>query len=109
MVEAAEDDRVVGVVWRYDSLVAGTFPIATPAAPESVSTGAAVAARYVHLDEVRGYRAVSGAWRVTKVDSTTLSGTVDGTLQRVGEADTVHFTASFERVPLTRDTTICRS
>ena len=107
LLEVSAEDRVAGASWRFDSLAPGEFPLAPPVPADSARVAAAAAARYVHLDEVRGYRALTGTLRVTAVDSTEISATVEGLLQRVGEIDTLQFTARFHRVPLSRDETLC--
>ena len=107
LLDLTEDDRVAGLVWHYDSLVPGRDSVGPPGSPDSVIGGASVAARYLSLDEVRGYRSLSGMLQVIAVDSTQISAKVDASLQRVGAVDTVHFTAEFYRIPLTQDTTLC--
>ena len=107
LLDVLADDRVAGVAWHYDSLVPGTYPVVPPTPSDSAAAGGAVAARYVYLDEVRGYQGLSGTLKVTAVDSAAISVTVEATLQRVGQTDTVRFTALYHRIPLTRDATLC--
>lgn len=108
LLEVQDGDRIAGLSWRAESLVVDSSVINLPSPADSTGTYASVAARYVYLDEVRGYRGVTGTARVTSADTLAFSATVDARLQRVGEADTVHFIATFDRVPLTRDVTLCR-
>lgn len=108
LLEVREGDKIAGLRWRADSLVADSSVINLPSIADTAGTYASVAARYNYLDEVRGYRGVTGLVRVTSADTLAFSATVDGRLQRVGEQDTVHFTATFDRIPLTRDETLCR-
>ena len=108
LLEVAEGDRIAGLSWRADPLVADSAVLDLPDDLDTVGTHAAAAARYVYLDEVRGYRAVTGMAHITSADTLAFSATVEGRLQRLGEEDTVHFIATFDRVPLTRDLTLCR-
>ncbi|HWA40605.1 MAG TPA: hypothetical protein VG712_03280 [Gemmatimonadales bacterium] len=108
LLEVSEEDRIAGLSWRGSPLVADSAPLNLPNDADSVGTRASAAARYVYLDEVRGYRSVTGVARITSADTLAFSATVEGRLQRVGEQDTVHFIATFDRVPLTRDETLCR-
>lgn len=108
LLEVRDGDRIAGLRWRADSLVADSSVINLPGPADTIGTFVAVAARYLYLDEVRGYRGVTGWARITSADTLALSASVDGRLQRVGEQDTVHFIAHFDRVPLTRDETLCR-
>jgi hypothetical protein len=107
LVEGTEGDRAVGVHWHYDSLVPATWQLEPPTVADSVVTGASAAVRYVHLDEVRGYRSLSGELTVTAIDSSTVSGRVTAVLQRVGEPDSTALTMTFDRVPLVVDSTLC--
>ena len=108
LLEVSDGDRIAGLRWRADSLVADSAVINLPGSADTIGTFTAVAARYIYLAEVRGYRGVTGMVQVTSADTQAFSATVDGRLQRVGEQDTVHFTATFDRVPLRRDQTLCR-
>lgn len=108
LVEVSDEDRVAGLSWRGMPLVADSAPLDLPNDADSIGTRASAAARYVYLDEVRGYRAVTGMAQVTSADTLAFTATVEGRMQRVGEQDTVHFTATFDRVPLVRDVTLCR-
>jgi hypothetical protein len=108
LLEVSEEDRIAGLRWRGSPLVADSAPLNLPNDADSAGTRASAAARYSYLDEVRGYRSVTGTARVTSADTLAFSATVEGRLQRVGEDDTVHFIATFERVPLSRDQTLCR-
>ncbi|HVX87659.1 MAG TPA: hypothetical protein VG940_01940 [Gemmatimonadales bacterium] len=108
LLEVSEEDRIAGLSWRGSPLVADSAPLNLPNDADTAGTRASAAARYVYLDEVRGYRSVTGMARVTSADTLAFSATVEGRLQRVGEQDTVHFIATFDRVPLTRDQTLCR-
>ena len=107
LVEAIDRDRATGFSWRYDSLRPGVYPVGLPSTADSTGSGAAIAARYLQLDEIRGYRSIAGTVTVTEVDTTTISAKVAATLQRVGEQDSVHFTATFHAVELRRDSTLC--
>ena len=77
-------------------------------------------ARAVLLDVLADDRVAGVAWHYdslvpgtypvvppTPSDSAAISVTVEATLQRVGDTDTVRFTAQFRRIPLTRDATLC--
>jgi hypothetical protein len=108
LLEVSDGDRVAGLSWRADTLVADSSVINLPNDADTAGTYASAAARYVYLDEVRGYRGVTGMARVTSADTLAFSATVEARLQRVGEQDTVHFIATFDRVPLSRDETLCR-
>ena len=107
LVDAAAGDRATGFKWRFDSLKPGTYPIGLPGAADSLGSGASAAARYIQLDEIRGYRSINGTMTVTAVDTTKISATVSATLQRVGDPDSIHLTATFHAVPLQRDSTLC--
>ncbi len=107
LVEANAGDRATGFSWRYDSLSPGVYPVGLPATADSARSGASVAARYIQLDEVRGYRSIVGTLTVTAVDTTAISARVAATLQRVGEPDSIHYTATFHAVALQRDSTLC--
>jgi len=108
LLEVSQGDRIAGLSWRADTLVADSAALNLPNDADTVGTHAAAAARYIYLDEVRGYRGITGVARITSADTLAFSASVDGRLQRLGEEDTVHFTATFDRVPLTRDLTLCR-
>lgn len=108
LLEVQEEDRIAGLSWRADTLRPDSAVINLPSDSLIPGNYASTAARYVHLDEVRGYRGVTGMARVTSADTLAFSATVDARLQRVGEQDTVHFIATFDRVPLLRDVTLCR-
>ncbi|HEX7918874.1 MAG TPA: hypothetical protein VF454_05680 [Gemmatimonadales bacterium] len=108
LLEVSEGDKIAGLSWRAAPLVADSAVLDLPSDTDTVGTHAAAAARYIYLDEVRGYRAITGMAHVTSADTLAFSATVEGRLQRLGEEDTVHFTATFDRVPLTRDLTLCR-
>jgi hypothetical protein len=107
LVEAIDKDRSAGFAWQFDSLRPGVYSVALPAAVDSIRSGISVAARYIQLDEVRGYRGVIGTVTVTAVDTMAISARVAATLQRVGNPDSVHFTATFHAVALARDSTLC--
>lgn len=107
LVDAIADDRATGFSWRYDSLKPGAYPVGLPASSDSAGSGVSIAARYIQLDEVRGYRSINGTLTVTAVDTTMISARVAATLQRVGEPDSIHYTATFHAVPLQRDSTLC--
>ena len=107
LVEATAGDRATGVSWRFDSLRPGVYPVGLPATADSAGSGASVAARYIQLDEVRGYRSINGTLTVTSIDTTSISAKVAATLQRVGEPDSIHYTATFHAVRLQRDSTLC--
>lgn len=108
LLEVSDGDRIAGLSWRADPLVTDSAVLNLPNDADTLVTHASAAARYLQLDEIRGYRSVTGMARVTSADTLAFSATVDGRLQRVGETDTVHFIATFDRVPLTRDLTLCR-
>jgi hypothetical protein len=107
LLEVQVEDRVAGALWRFDTLAPGSFPIALAVASDTVRPSAAIAARYLYLDEVRGYRGLSGTLQITVVDSTEISATAAALVQRVGETDTLRFTATFNQLPLVRDETLC--
>src|SRR6478736_6349898 len=109
LVDATEEDEAVGVFWRYPAtgMVAGTLDLGLPtdSTPEQAPGSAAL--RYVHLDEVRGFRSLSGTMTLTAADSTHVTGTLTARMQRVGEADTTGLEMEFHAIPLVRDVTIC--
>jgi hypothetical protein len=107
LVEVIDRDRAAGFSWQFDSLRPGVYPVVLPAEVDSARSGIAVVARYIQLDEVRGYRSLIGTVTVTAVDTLQLTARVAATLQRVGNPDSVRFTAAFRAVPLARDTTLC--
>ena len=107
LVDAIDGDRATGFKWQFDSLRPGTYPVGLPTTSDSLGSGISVAARYIQLDEVRGYRSTNGTMTVTAVDTQTNSAKVPATLQRVGDPDSIHYTATFHRVALQRDTTLC--
>ena len=109
LLEVSEGDRIVGLRWRSDSLTTGEAPIDLPNEADTIGTKAAVAARYVQLDEVRGFRGVQGTARITSADTLGVSATVEARLDRLHDVDTLHLTATFSRVPLVRDPTLCRA
>lgn len=106
-VAGLEGDRAVGVHWHFDSLVPATFELEPPTSPDSTVTGASAAARYVYLDEVRGYRSLSGQLAVTKIDSATVSGRLNAIMQQLGQPDSMTLTMTFDRIALVADTTLC--
>jgi hypothetical protein len=107
LVDATEGDRAVGVLWHFDSLVPASYPLGAPTGTDSGVTGASAAARYVHLDEVRGYRSLSGQLTVKGIDSTRVSGEVTALLQRIGEPDSINMTMIFKGIRLAVDSTVC--
>lgn len=107
LLQGTEVDRVVGLVWHYDSLAAGSVLLAPPQPPESTAVPASAALRYLGDGLILGYRSVSGLLRVTAVDTARIDARVDATLQRAGGPDTTRLSATFRRVPLMRDTTLC--
>ena len=107
LVEGTEGDRAVGVHWHYDSLAPAVHQLEPPTSADSAVTGASAAIRYVHLDEVRGYRSLAGELTVRAIDSATVSGSVTAVMHRVGESDTTVLAMTFDRVPLVADSTLC--
>jgi hypothetical protein len=109
LVDATQQDDAVGVFWRYTG--GGPVPGALELGPPPDSTGegapANAALRYVHLDEIRGYRSLSGTLTLGAADSSAVSGTLTARMQRVGEADTTPLAMEFHAVPLVRDATVC--
>lgn len=108
LVQAAEGDRVVGFVWRYDSLRPDSALLTVPPPADSQVAGSSAALRFMKNGELRGFRSVGGTLNVTKVDATTIDARLEAKLQRVGRTDSTELTADFRRVPLVRDTTLCR-
>lgn len=109
LVQATDADRVVGFTWHYDTLRPGSLALTPPTAPDSTPLPSASAAlRYLADGEVLGFRSASGTLRVTAVDTSMIDARLESHLQRVGRTDTTAFTATFRRVPLVRDTTLCR-
>ena len=107
MVEGTDEDRAAAVRWHDDSLKSRSWQLEVPTVPDSAVTGASAVLRYVHLDEVRGYRSLSGELTVASIDSASVTGRFSALLQRIGEADSVRLTMSFDRVPLMVDSTLC--
>lgn len=107
LVEATDEDRAAAVHWHFDSLGPSSYRLEVPTVPDSVVTGASAVLRYVHLDEVRGYRSLSGELTVESPDSSAVSGRVTAVLQRTGESDSTTLEMSFDRVPLVVDSTLC--
>lgn len=108
LVQATEGDRVVGFTWHYDSLVPDSVLLTPPMPLDSTPASAASAAlRYVGDGEVRGFRSRSGYLDVTAVDTNMIDARVAATLQRTGRTDSASLSATFRRVHLVRDTTLC--
>jgi hypothetical protein len=107
LVEATEEDRAAAVHWHFDSLGPSSHKLEVPTVPDSTVTGASAVLRYVHLDEVRGYRSLSGELTVESIDSSAVTGRLTAVLQRIGEADSTSLEMSFDRVPLVVDSTLC--
>ena len=107
VIEATEGDDAVGVVWRYreGGPEVGSVELSPPS--DSALSSAAAALRYVHLDEVRGYRSVIGTLSITAADTVAVSGTLRGPMSRVGGVDSTTLDMTFHAVPLTRDATVC--
>ena len=108
VVQATDEDRVVGFVWHYDSLRPDSAVIAPPPPVDSPATGASAALRMMKDGELFGFRSVSGILRVTAVDTLQIDARLEAKLQRVGRTDSTGLTAEFRRVALVRDTTLCR-
>ena len=107
LLQGVEADRVVGVVWRYDSLAPASVPLAPPQPADSLKVPASAALRYLGDGMILGYRSVNGLLRVTAVDTARIDVRLEATLQRTGGTDTTRLSATFRRVPLTRDATLC--
>lgn len=109
MVDATDGDDAVGVVWRYPAtgLAAGTFALGLPTDSTADAAPGSAALRYVHLDEVRGFRSLTGTLTLTAADSTHVTGTLTAQMQRVGEVDTTGLEMEFHAIPLARDVTVC--
>ena len=108
LVQATEGDRVVGFTWHFDSLAADSVALTPPTPLDSTpATAASAALRYVADGEVRGFRSRSGSLVVTAVDTIMIDARVAAMLQRTGRTDSAELTATFRRVPLVRDTTLC--
>ena len=107
LLQGIEADRVVGVVWHYDSLAPGSALLAPPQPAESTAVPASAALRYLGDGLIMGYRSVSGLLTVTAVDTARIDVRLEATLQRAGGPDTTRLSATFRRVPLTRDATLC--
>src|SRR5437868_9302180 len=89
LVEVIDQDRAAGLSWQFDSLRPGVYPVVLPAEADSVRSGIAVVARYIQLDEVRGYRSLIGTVTVTAVDTMKITARIAATLQRVGNPDSI--------------------
>lgn len=108
LVQATEGDRVVGFTWHFDSLIPDSVALTPPMPLDSTpATAASAALRYVADGEVRGFRSRSGSLVVTAVDTNLIDARLIATLQRTGRTDSADLTASFRRVRLMRDTTLC--
>ena len=109
LVDATEGDDAVAVFWRYPAtgLVAGTVDLGLPTDSTEERAPGSAALRYVHLDEVRGYRSLSGTLTLTTADTAFVTGTLTARMQRVGEADSTGLEMEFHAIPLVRDPTIC--
>ncbi len=107
LLQGVEADRVVGAVWHYDSLVPGSVLLAPPQPTDSAPVPASAALRYLGDGVILGFRSVSGELRVTAVDTARIDVRLEATLQRTGGPDTTRLSATFHRVPLTRDPTLC--
>ena len=107
LVQGTDGDRVVGFVWRYDSLRPDSAAIGTPAPADSPAVGSSAALRFMKDGELLGFRSVSGTLRVTAVDTTMIDARLAAKLQRVGRTDSTEMTAEFHRIRLVPDTTLC--
>lgn len=107
LVDAVDGDRTAGVHWHFDSLAPATYRLEMPTVPESTVTGASAVVRYVHLDEIRGYRSLSGVLKVERIDSSKVTGEVTSVLQLSGGSDSTALTMTFDRIPLVIDSTLC--
>jgi hypothetical protein len=110
LLELSHEQGSIGVLWRYTALAPDSLRVALAsredtgaAAPPSASA----ALRYVDAADVRGYAAISGGVRITAVDSSSISATAQVRMAQVEGTDTTELTASFHRVPLTVDQTVC--
>ena len=107
LLQGVEADRVVGVVWHYDSLAPGSAVLAPPPPAASTAVPASATLRYLGDGMILGYRSVSGKLTVTAVDTARIDVRLEATLQRAGGPDSTRLSATFRRVPLTHDTTLC--
>ena len=107
LLQGVEGDRAVGVVWHYDSLAPASVLLAPPEPADSATVPASAALRYLSDGVIVGYRSVGGSLRVTAVDTAKIDVRLEATLQRTGGPDTTRLSATFRRVPLTRDATLC--
>jgi len=109
LVDATKGDDAVGVLWRYaeGGPATGTLELGLPPDTTPMQTPGTAALRYLHLDEVRGYRSISGTVTITGADTTALTGTLTAKMQRVGEVDSTELAMEFHAIPLVRDVTVC--
>lgn len=107
LVQATDGERVVGFVWRYDSLRPDSALIVTPAPADSPAVGSSAALRFLKDGEMYGFRSVSGTLHITAVDPGSIDARLVAKMQRVGRTDSTELTADFRRVPLAHDTTLC--
>jgi hypothetical protein len=109
LIDATQGDDAVGVFWRYPAGGLGPGEVELGLPPDSTGEPApgSAALRYVHLDETRGYRSVSGTLTLSAADTTAVTGTLAAKMQRVGEADSTDLAMEFHAVPLFRDPTVC--
>jgi hypothetical protein len=109
LVDATEGDDAVAIFWRYpeNGLAAGTVDLGLPTDSTVERAPGSAALRYVHLDEVRGFRSLSGTLTLTAADTTTVTGTVTARMQRVGETDSTGLEMEFHAIRLVRDVTVC--
>jgi hypothetical protein len=108
LVQATEGDRVVGFTWHFDSLASASVPLTPPMPLDSTPVYAASAAlRYVADGEVRGFRSRSGSLDITVVDTSMIDARLAAKLQRTGRTDSADLSATFRRIRLVRDTTLC--
>ena len=109
LIDATKGDDAVGVLWRYEGEAPATGTLALGLPPDSTptQTPATAALRYLHLDEVRGYRSITGSVALTAADTVAVTGTLTARMQRVGEVDSTELEMTFHAIPLVRDVTAC--
>ncbi|HET7040515.1 MAG TPA: hypothetical protein VFI13_00785 [Gemmatimonadales bacterium] len=107
LVQAGQAGQVVGFVWRYEALHPDSAVLAPPAAADSTPVRATAALRYMADGQLLGFRSVDGLLRVTAVDTGRITATLEARLYQVGRGDSTTLSATFRRVPLTHDTTLC--
>lgn len=88
------------VAYPAASWSAGIFPLFDPLTDSTRRPSAAMAVRWVTLDQVVGYRSVGGVARLARVNGT-VSGTVSGRMLRSGSvSNTLAVELHFPAVPL---------